>query len=177
MGFCLFNNIAVGAAHARETYGLSRIAVIDFDVHHGNGTQAIVEVDPTVLFASIHQGFIFPNTGARGDRGAGNLINVPLVRGMGPAEFRQAFGDEIMPRICDFEPELVMISAGFDAHTADPLADLRLEVEDFAWATEQIIYAAKSRGAGRIVSVLEGGYNPEVVAKAGAAHVRTLMAA
>ncbi len=175
MGFCIFNNVSVGVEQARQVHGVERLAVVDFDVHHGNGTQAIFRTDPDVMFASIHQSLIFPKTGARSEVGVGNVVNVPLARNTPAAEFHRAFEDGIIPRLMDFAPELLLVSAGFDAHVRDPLGDQRLMTEDFAWLTRQLMAVAEASCAGRLVSVLEGGYDPVAVAQAGAAHVGALM--
>jgi acetoin utilization deacetylase AcuC-like enzyme len=175
MGFCIFNNVAVGVEHARQVHGFKRVAVIDFDVHHGNGTQAIFRNDPDVCFASIHQSMIFPRSGDSTEVGVGNLRNVPLIRGTSAAAFRDAFAKEVMPHLRAFDPDFLFISAGFDAHVRDPLGDLKLMTADFAWLTEQLKDFAEACCGGRLVSVLEGGYNPGAVADAGAAHLRVLM--
>jgi acetoin utilization deacetylase AcuC-like enzyme len=177
MGFCLFNNVAVGAAYARKTYGYERIAVVDFDVHHGNGTQSIFERDPGVFFASIHQGLFFPNTGSPDECGVGNIVNVALARGQGSAHFRRGLEEKIFPALRKFAPELILISAGFDAHIADPIGGLRCDNSDFVWVTEEILAIAQACCAGRVVSVLEGGYNPDALASAAAGHIRALMRA
>jgi acetoin utilization deacetylase AcuC-like enzyme len=177
MGFCLFNNVAVGAMQARAVHGLQRIAVIDFDVHHGNGTQTLAAGDPDLFFASTHQYPLYPGTGARSERGLGNIVNQPLPGGAGSAEFRFAMGEHVLPRLVEFAPDLVLISAGFDAHRDDPLAGLRLETEDFRWATAEILRIARFSCAGRVVSTLEGGYDLPALADCAAAHVHALMAA
>ena len=176
MGFCVFNNVAVGVHHARQARNFRRIAVIDFDVHHGNGTQAIFQNDPLTFFASTHQWFLFPGTGSREERGVGNVYNVPLKRLATGSEFRQAFGAEILPPFQDFNPDFVFISAGFDAHTRDPLGGLLLEDDVFTWALETIADVAAHSCGGRIVSVLEGGYDPNALAESCAAHLRGLLA-
>ncbi len=177
MGFCLFNNVAVGAAHARAAHGAERAAVIDFDVHHGNGTQAMFERDAGLFYASTHQWPYYPGTGAREERGVGNIVNAPLPAGSTGADFRAAMQSEVLPALSAFKPDFVFISAGFDAHAADPLAGLRLDDDDFAWATEEIAAIAAECCAGRLVSTLEGGYNLDALASACAAHVGVLMAA
>lgn len=178
MGFCLFNNIAVGALHARAAHGLSRIAVVDFDVHHGNGTQDIFFDDPALLYASTHQWPLYPGTGAASEQGvAGNILNVPLPPGAGGKEFRAGFANVILPAVDQFKPDFILLSAGFDAHRADPLAQLALEENDFAWATQEICRVAKGCCAGRVVSALEGGYDLEALGASAAAHVRALMEA
>ncbi len=175
MGFCIFNNVAVGVEQARHAHGLERVAVVDFDVHHGNGTEAIFRADANVMVASIHQSLIFPNTGAGSDVGAGNIVNVPLARNTSAEDFRHAFKAKIVPRLMEFAPQLLFVSAGFDAHVRDPLADQRLMTADFAWLTAELTAVAEARCGGRLVSVLEGGYDPVAVAQAGAAHVAELM--
>ena len=175
MGFCLFNNIAIGAQRARQQHGLERAAVIDFDVHHGNGTQAIFEQNPRVFYASTHQYPLYPGTGARGETGVGNIVNVPLRPMAGSVEFRRAFNEFILPALEDFRPDFILISAGFDAHRRDPLAQLMLVEEDYAWVTERLMACASRHCQGRIVSSLEGGYDLEALAASTAAHVRTLM--
>jgi len=178
MGFCLFNNAAVAAFHAREKYRLRRIAVVDFDVHHGNGTQDIFAPDPELFYASSHQYPCYPGTGARHERGvAGNIVNEPLAPGAGGQEFRAAWRDGIIPALAAFGPELLIISAGFDAHAADPLAQLRLQEADFAWVTEALLAVADVSCPGRVVSLLEGGYDLEALSAAAATHVRALMRA
>ncbi|CAE6965378.1 dxs [Symbiodinium sp. KB8] len=176
MGFCLFNNVAVGALHAREVHRCHRVAVVDFDVHHGNGTQAMFWDDPDLFYASTHQFPFYPGTGRAQERGvANNIINVPLPPPAGSAEFRQAMRDCVIPAMTRFEPEFVFISAGFDAHADDPLASLNFVEEDYAWATQQLMELARSACGGRLVSVLEGGYDHAALASCAAAHVRTLM--
>ena len=178
MGFCLFNNAAVAALHARAAWGVRRVAVVDFDVHHGNGTQAMFAADPDLFYASSHQSPCYPGTGAPSERGvANNIINAPLrPRDGGPA-FRSAWSEIILPALDAFAPELLIVSAGFDAHIADPLAELRLEVGDFGWITEQLVAVADKHCGGRIVSVLEGGYDLNALAASAAVHVRGLMRA
>ncbi len=177
MGFCLFNNVAVAAAYAQAEYGLARVAVMDFDVHHGNGTQAIFWHRPGLLYASTHESPCYPGTGLRGERGGHhNIINAPLHSYANGADFAEAFESVILPAIEDFAPELVIISAGFDAHARDPLASLQLTAADFSWATLQLMELAARHCGGRIVSVLEGGYDLTALAQCSAAHVRALMA-
>ncbi len=174
MGFCLFNNAAVAALWARARWGLKRVAVVDFDVHHGNGTQAIFGPDADLFYASSHQSPCYPGTGSAREHGvAGNVVNAPLAPGSDGAAFRAAWSGTILPALAAFSPELLIVSAGFDAHKADPLAELRLETADFAWITEELLGVA----SGRLVSVLEGGYNVDALAAAAAAHVRVLMGA
>jgi len=178
MGFCLFNNIAIGALHAREAHKLARIAAIDFDVHHGNGTQDIFWNDANLFYASTHQSPLYPGTGHPSERGvAGNIVNVPLRAGAGSEEFRTAFADVILPALERFAPQFIFISAGFDAHRDDPLAGLRLDESDFGWATAEICKVAARICGGRVVSALEGGYDLDALARSAAAHVRALMEA
>ena len=176
MGFCLFNNVAVGALHARAVHGLKRIAVVDFDVHHGNGTQDIFAANPELFYASTHQWPLYPGTGRASEKGvARNIVNMPLAPGSSGKEFRSALETTLLPALNQFRPELVMISAGFDAHRADPLAQLRLDEEDFAWATDLLCEIAARDCGGRVVSALEGGYDLEATAHSARAHVRALM--
>jgi acetoin utilization deacetylase AcuC-like enzyme len=177
MGFCLFNSVAIGAQRARQLHGLERAAIIDFDVHHGNGTQAIFENNPHVFYASTHQSPLYPGTGARSETGVGNVVNVPLRPMSGSAEFRHAFNEFILPALEDFRPDFILISAGFDAHRADPLAQLMLVEADYAWVTERLMACAARHCEGRIVSTLEGGYDLDALAASAAAHVRALLAA
>ena len=175
MGFCLFNNVAVAAHHARDKWGLKRIAVADFDVHHGNGTQAAFLNDPDLFFASSHQSPCYPDTGRPEERGAANnILNVPLLPGSGSAEFRAAWSDILIPALDTFAPELLILSAGFDAHRDDPLAQLQLGTEDFVWITKELASVASRHCRGRIVSVLEGGYDLPALAESAAAHVAAL---
>ena len=174
MGFCLFNNVAAGAAQALAR-GLERVAIIDFDVHHGNGTQDIFWNEPRVLYASTHQSPLYPGTGARAETGAGNIVNVPLPPGAGSAEFRSVFTAAIAPALRDFRPQLVMISAGFDAHRLDPLASLNFDAADYAWVTRELVDIAREHAAGRVVSSLEGGYSLTALRESTAAHVAALM--
>ncbi|NBP73686.1 MAG: histone deacetylase family protein [Alphaproteobacteria bacterium] len=176
MGFCLFNNVAVGAEHARAVHGAERVAVIDFDVHHGNGTQAMFWNDPDMFYASTHQWPLYPGTGDKSERGAhDNIVNAPLWPGADSSAFREAMESIVLPRMAAFSPDLVMISAGFDAHRRDPLAQLALETEDFIWATEEIRNIAENSCAGRLISTLEGGYDLQALGECTAAHVRVLM--
>ena len=177
MGFCLFNSVAIGAQRVRQKHGLERAAVIDFDVHHGNGTQSVFENNPHVFYASTHQSPLYPGTGARSETGVGNIVNVPLRPTSGSVEFRRAFNEFILPALEDFRPDFILISAGFDAHRRDPLAQLMLVEEDYAWVTERLMACAARHCDGRIVSSLEGGYDLDALAASAAAHVRTLMAA
>ena len=177
MGFCIFNNVAVGAAEALEVHGLARVAIFDFDVHHGNGTQHIFAADPRVLYASTHQMPLYPGTGAKHEKGVGNIVNAPLPPYAGSEEFRDAVETIILPAIEKFRPQLLMISAGFDAHRADPLASLEFETEDFAWVTDQLVALAAGLCQGRIVSTLEGGYDLNALAESTTAHVYALQRA
>ncbi len=177
MGFCLFNNAAIGAAHARVVGGLERVAVIDFDVHHGNGTQAAFEHDPGYLYISTHQAYIYPGTGRREERGVGNIVNLPLMANSGTADLRHVWQQDIEPALRAFQPQLILISAGFDAHYLDPLAELNFNEDDYAWLTRQILTIAQDYGEGRVVSLLEGGYNLPALAASVAAHVKALMEA
>ncbi len=175
MGFCLFNNVAIGARRARDVHGLARVAVIDFDVHHGNGTQAAFESDPRFFYASTHQMPLYPGTGAASERGVGNIVNVPLAPMSGSREFRAAFTGKILTALEAFAPELILISAGFDAHRSDPLAQLMLVESDYRWVTEQLLAVAAKHARGRVVSTLEGGYDLDALASSAAAHVAGLM--
>ena len=177
MGFCVFNNVAVGALRAREVHGIARVAVIDFDVHHGNGTQARFAADPALFYASTHQSPLYPGTGAASETGVGNIVNLPLRPMSGSTEFRQGMTRVVLPALAEFAPELVMISAGFDAHRADPLAQLMLDESDYAWVTERLVEIARDHARGRVVSTLEGGYDLAALGASAAAHVRALMAA
>jgi acetoin utilization deacetylase AcuC-like enzyme len=178
MGFCIFNNVAVGAAHARAEHGLKKIAVVDFDVHHGNGTQAMFYKDKDLFYGSTHQSPLYPGTGHPYETGvAHNILNLPLPPGAGGPEFRRAFNEGMIPALERFEPELVMISAGFDAHRDDPLASLRFDESDYGWATEALCAVAAKACKGRVVSTLEGGYDLSALARSAQAHVRALMTA
>jgi len=177
MGFCLFNCIGVAALHARAVHGASRVAVVDFDVHHGNGTQAAFWHDKDLFYGSTHQMPLFPGTGAKDETGVGNIWNAPLAPGDDGEDFRSAFSTRIMPALNAFAPDFVLVSAGFDAHVRDPLAQLRLQEDDFAWVTETLLEAAAKHSGGRLVSVLEGGYDLDALASSTAVHVRTLMGA
>jgi acetoin utilization deacetylase AcuC-like enzyme len=177
MGFCLFDNAVIAARHAQRAHGAGRVAIVDFDVHHGNGTQACVWSDPTILYASTHQMPLYPGTGAASERGVGNVFNAPLAPGAGGADFNQALSTVIRPAIESFAPELIIVSAGFDAHWRDPLASLNFDEEDFASATRMVMELADRHAGRRIVSLLEGGYDLQSLADSVAAHVKTLMSA
>ncbi|NRG19695.1 histone deacetylase family protein [Rhizobiales bacterium] len=178
MGFCLFNNAAVAARHAQAKHGAERVAVVDFDVHHGNGTQDIFWSDPSLMYCSTHQAPFYPGSGAANETGDhDNIVNAPLSAGDGSAEFREAMEIVVLPRLEAFAPDLVIISAGFDAHVRDPLGGLNLVETDFAWATERLMDVATRHAQGRVVSLLEGGYDLEGLARSAAAHVMTLMTA
>ena len=178
MGFCFFNNAAIAARHARAAHGAERVAIVDFDVHHGNGTQDIFWDDSDVLYCSTHEMPLYPGTGAIGERGAHDqIVNAPLRAGDGGEAFREAFETAILPRLAAFAPDLIVISAGFDAHRLDPLANLNLVEADYSWATRRLTAIARSRCAGRVVSLLEGGYDLDGLSRSVAAHVAALMEA
>ena len=176
MGFCFFDNAGIAARHAQNKHGIARAAIVDFDVHHGNGSQEIFWADKTVMYCSTHQMPLFPGTGAIGESGDYNtVVNAPLRPGDGAEKFRDAFESRILPRLTEFAPELVIISAGFDAHYRDPLANINLEEADFAWATQKIMEVADRHAGGRVVSLLEGGYDLQALGNSVAAHVNALM--
>jgi acetoin utilization deacetylase AcuC-like enzyme len=178
MGFCLFNNAGIAAQHARAEHGLKRVAVVDFDVHHGNGTQALFAQNPELFYGSSHQSPFYPGTGDAWERGiANNIINVPLRARDSSNAFRSAWAGTIIPALDDFAPELLVISAGFDAHRDDPLAQIQLETDDFAWITDALLSVARKHSQGRVVSMLEGGYDLRALADSAAIHVRGLMQA
>ena len=174
MGFCFFGNVVIGAKHALDHHGLDRVAIVDFDVHHGNGTQDLVEDDPRILFCSTHQSPLFPGTGAAHEVGVDNVLNVPLPDGTGSKGFRDVMERVVLPRVDAFSPQLLIISAGFDAHEADPLAGMNLTTEDFGWVTEKLCDLADKHCAGRVVSSLEGGYDLAALGASAAAHVTVL---
>lgn len=176
MGFCLFNNAAIGAAHAHEVHGAAKVAIVDFDVHHGNGTQNLAERSPYMFYASSHQFPCYPGTGAASETGLnGNVVNVELAPGSGSEAFRSGYEDTILPKLRAFAPDLLIISAGFDAHARDPLAHLRLATEDYEWVTRELVNIADECCAGRVVSTLEGGYDLAALAASVAVHIRVLM--
>jgi acetoin utilization deacetylase AcuC-like enzyme len=177
MGFCLFNSIAVAAAHAIAEYELTRVAIVDFDVHHGNGTQAIFESEPRVLYISSHQSPLYPNTGARAENRPGHILNAPLPPRSGSKLFREVWSQLLLPALREFRPQLLLISAGFDAHRLDPLADIELEAEDYRWLSEELATIAERDAQGRIVSMLEGGYSLAALGECSVAHIRGLMGA
>lgn len=178
MGFCLFNNIAVGAAHALAAHGLRRVAVVDFDVHHGNGSQAIFWDEPRVLFASSHQWPLYPGSGAATETGGvDNIVNVTLPAGAGGSAFRAAWDEAILPRLDAFAPELLLVSAGFDGHRDDPLAGLNLVADDYGWLTARLVDLADRHAGGRLVSALEGGYDLAALSDCTRAHALALVAA
>ena len=175
MGFCLFNNAAIAARHAQRAHGLGRVAIVDWDVHHGNGTQDIFWDDPTVLYCSTHQMPLYPGTGGKDETGVGNIVNAPLPPQTGSDVFRDAFLSRVLPAIDRFQPDLIIISAGFDAHHRDPLAEINLDEDDFDWATGELMAKADRWSDGRLVSLLEGGYDLQGLAFSVGAHVSRLM--
>lgn len=176
MGFCLFNNAAIAAAHARHVHGLTRVAIVDFDVHHGNGSQAFCENDPHYFYASSHQYPCWPDTGLESETGIdGNIANATLAPGAGSDEFRAAWAERLLPKLAQFRPELLIVSAGFDAHESDPQAHLRLQTADFAWITAELVELANQCCEGKVVSLLEGGYDLRSLAASVGVHVHILM--
>jgi len=174
MGFCFFNSIAIAAQHARKTHNLKRVAILDFDVHHGNGTQSIFWDEPDVIFASTHQMPLFPGTGAVSERGVGNIWNRPLAPGDTGNDLRIAWEKHLFPAIDEFEPELILVSAGFDAHIRDPLGNIEAEASDFGWITDRIVELANAHASGRIIGFLEGGYDLQGLSESLAAHLTGL---
>ncbi|AZO09237.1 histone deacetylase family protein [Mesorhizobium sp. M3A.F.Ca.ET.080.04.2.1] len=175
MGFCLFNTAAIAARYAQKKHQAERVAIVDWDVHHGNGTQDIFWDDPSVLYCSTHQMPLYPGTGAKSETGAGNIVNAPLAPRTGSELFRDAFLSRVLPSIDAFAPDLIIISAGFDAHHRDPLAEINLTEDDFDWATGQLMERAGRHSGNRLVSLLEGGYDLQGLAFSVAAHVGRLM--
>jgi len=175
MGFCIFNNISVGAKYAQIKHGVEKVAVVDFDVHHGNGTQHMFELDSSLFYCSSHQFPAYPGTGDSSEIGVGNVVNVPLSPGSGSKSFRAAYINIILPELRKFNPDLLLLSAGFDAHTKDPLCQLNLLTDDFYWVTNELMEVADQCCAGRLVSTLEGGYDLEALAQSVSVHVKALM--
>ncbi len=175
MGFCLFNSVAIGAIYTRHKYFCHRVAIVDFDVHHGNGTQTVAANTKGLFYGSTHQSPLYPGTGHVHDCGKGVIVNVPLAAGSGSNAFRKSFDQRIILELNEFQPDLIIISAGFDAHAFDPLADLNLDIEDYYYATRELVEVAKTHAKGRIVSSLEGGYNLSIIGECAKAHVSALM--
>ncbi len=171
MGFCLFNSVAVAAAHALAQHGLQRVAIVDFDVHHGNGTQDVFESDARVLYLSSHQFPLYPGTGSADDSGVGNIVNAPLPPGAGSALFRAAWSERLLPALEAFAPQLLLVSAGFDGHRLDPLADLGLDAGDYTWLSQRLAESAERHCQGRLVSLLEGGYSLTALRECSVAHL------
>ncbi|MBT5187819.1 MAG: histone deacetylase family protein [Kordiimonadaceae bacterium] len=177
MGFCLFNSVAIGAIYARTKHFCHRVAIIDFDVHHGNGTQTVAERTKGLFYASTHQSPLYPGTGHVHDHGKGVIVNVPLAAGSGSNAFRKAYENRVFPELEKFNPDFILISAGFDAHALDPLADLNLDTQDYYWVTKELMKLADKHAKGRLVSTLEGGYNLGVLDECAKAHISALMGA
>jgi acetoin utilization deacetylase AcuC-like enzyme len=175
MGFCIFNNIAIGAKYAQTKHGVDKVAVVDFDVHHGNGTQHMFESNHSLFYGSSHQFPAYPGTGLASEVGVGNIVNVPIKPGGGSQLFRRAYKDAILPKLREFNPDFILLSAGFDAHVEDPLCQLNLVTPDFVWVTKELLLVAAECCEGRLVSTLEGGYNLEALADCVGAHVSELM--
>jgi acetoin utilization deacetylase AcuC-like enzyme len=177
MGFCLYNHVAIGARHAQNLPGISKVAILDFDVHHGNGTQQIFEADPSVMFVSSHQLPLYPGSGHMDETGVGNILNLPLPPGAGSSEFRKVWGSIGLPAVHAFQPDLLLVSAGFDAHQRDPLGHLEVLEADYRWITSEILDLADDSAGGRVVSILEGGYDLSALSSSARAHAEALVAA
>mgnify|MGYP001549039736 CR=1 FL=1 len=175
MGFCFFNNAAIAARYAQKRYDVERVAIVDFDVHHGNGSQDIFWTDKNVMYCSTHEMPLYPGTGLRRETGVGNIVNEPLPSGGGSGEFRAAYRERVLPALEAFAPQLVLISAGFDAHRLDPLANLNLDADDYAWVTRELVAIAHRHAQGRVVSSLEGGYSLTALRQSVQAHVAALL--